>query len=230
MENRAAVFTSRPQDVEVYRDGGWWPGFLLGWRHDDRGSCQVWVRLTVAGSETTTWTELDALRLPSAVTAPAAAAAWAGPGPDGEYPTVAAGPLVDPSATCELARVGDAATGELRTRPPAVAATVAPRPAPAEDHILAWRSATAGAAGAPGRHRAPAASGRHRAADTDVFPAFIDEAPGVRQAEPWSAPAPGTAWVEPDVDRLTRRLQLKPVAAAGARRPAVPQDRRSGVR
>src|SRR5690242_18272403 len=66
MENRAAVFTNQSQDVEVYQDGVWWPGSLLGWRHDTNGSCQVWVRIRIGGSESTVWTELDALRLPDA--------------------------------------------------------------------------------------------------------------------------------------------------------------------
>src|SRR5829696_8733889 len=40
MENRAAVFTSQPQAVEVYQAGAWWAGELLGWRHDTNGSAQ----------------------------------------------------------------------------------------------------------------------------------------------------------------------------------------------
>jgi hypothetical protein len=64
MENRAAVFASEPQAVEVFQAGTWWSGELLGWRHDSHGSCQVWVRVEVAGVEETAWTELSALRLP----------------------------------------------------------------------------------------------------------------------------------------------------------------------
>jgi hypothetical protein len=64
MENRAAVFTSQPQAVEVYQAGAWWAGELLGWRHDANGSCQVWVRVVLGGVEETAWTDLASLRLP----------------------------------------------------------------------------------------------------------------------------------------------------------------------
>jgi hypothetical protein len=64
MENRAAVFTSNPQAVEVYQAGAWWAGELLGWRHADDGSCQVWVRVVLGGVEETAWTDLSTLRLP----------------------------------------------------------------------------------------------------------------------------------------------------------------------
>src|SRR5688572_25749136 len=64
MENRAAVFTSQPQAVEVYQAGAWWAGELLGWRHDASGSCQVWVRVVLGGVEETAWTDLASLRLP----------------------------------------------------------------------------------------------------------------------------------------------------------------------
>jgi hypothetical protein len=64
MENRAAVFTSQPQAVEVYQAGTWWAGELLGWRHDANGSCQVWVRVVLGGVEETAWTDLASLRLP----------------------------------------------------------------------------------------------------------------------------------------------------------------------
>ena len=64
MENRAAVFSSQPQAVEVYQAGTWWAGELLGWRHDANGSCQVWVRVVLGGVEETAWTDLATLRLP----------------------------------------------------------------------------------------------------------------------------------------------------------------------
>ena len=76
MENRAAVFTSQPQAVEVYQAGAWWAGELLGWRHDSNGSCQVWVRVVLGGVEETAWTDLTTLRLPErhlTVAQPAAA-------------------------------------------------------------------------------------------------------------------------------------------------------------
>ncbi|MCW2579158.1 MAG: uncharacterized protein JWR82_759 [Blastococcus sp.] len=64
MENRAAVFTSQPQAVEVFQAGAWWSGELLGWRHDADGSCQVWVRVVLGGIEESAWTDLASLRLP----------------------------------------------------------------------------------------------------------------------------------------------------------------------
>ena len=64
MENRAAVFTSKPQAVEIYQAGAWWSGELLGWRHAADGSCQVWVRVVLDGAEETAWTDLETLRLP----------------------------------------------------------------------------------------------------------------------------------------------------------------------
>jgi hypothetical protein len=64
MENRAAVFTSKPQAIEVYQAGAWWSGELLGWRHAADGSCQVWVRVVLGGVEETAWTDLSTLRLP----------------------------------------------------------------------------------------------------------------------------------------------------------------------
>lgn len=64
MEDRAAVFTSRPQAVELYQAGTWWAGELLGWRHDANGSCQVRVRVVLDGVEETAWTGLGSLRLP----------------------------------------------------------------------------------------------------------------------------------------------------------------------
>jgi hypothetical protein len=64
MKSRAAVFTSEPQAVEVYQAGTWWTGELLGWRHLSDGSCQVQVRVVLAGVEETAWTDLAGLRLP----------------------------------------------------------------------------------------------------------------------------------------------------------------------
>ena len=79
MENRAAVFTSQPQAVEVYQAGAWWAGELLGWRHDADGWCQVWVRVVLGGVEETAWTDLSTLRLPERHLSVAAPAAYRGP-------------------------------------------------------------------------------------------------------------------------------------------------------
>src|SRR5687767_3890044 len=62
--SRAAVFTSSPQSVEIYERGAWWPGSMLGWRHDSTGSCQAWVRVEFAGVVEDAWVDLTLLRLP----------------------------------------------------------------------------------------------------------------------------------------------------------------------
>jgi hypothetical protein len=196
MESRAAVFTSQPQDVEVYSAGEWLPGSLLGWRHDDAGRCQVWVRLTAGGVEESAWTDLECLRLPERRLA------------------VASEPAEDPVATRSLRLADVSAIGSARRgRPPAPAAvrsSVNPReltvtrgvPVVRDDaasravHPAGRRRADSRvlgetaefpAVGAPaGRHRAPASpsgSGRHRAADTGAWPAG-NEGAGVPSPEP----------------------------------------------
>jgi hypothetical protein len=93
MENRAAVFTSQPQAVEVYQAGAWWAGELLGWRHDANGSCQVWVRVVLGGVEETAWTDLASLRLPERHLAVASEQAARGPyGPSTQAMSVARHP------------------------------------------------------------------------------------------------------------------------------------------
>lgn len=208
MENRAAVFTNQPQDVEVYQDGVWWPGSLLGWRHDTTGSCQVWVRIRIGGSESTVWTELEALRLPDAALERAAepvASSW----------TDRASLLPEVSITRELHRIEDRVADGARPGSPA------PRTGEARtDDLPSWRRAAAQGA-APGRHRAPAApgAGRHRAADTEAFPAVTDLDSTIRHR---IAPAPtpaGRSWTsqaEPDADVFTRRLRLNPLAGTPA--------------
>lgn len=195
MENRAAVFSNQSQDVEVYQDGVWWPGSLLGWRHDTHGSCQVWVRIRIGGSESTVWTELDALRLPDAApqraVEPAAAPSWA------ERASV----VPEVSVTRELQKVDDrGAAGD----------------------VPSWRRAAARTeqVATPGRHRAPApaGAGRHRAADTEAFPAVTDVDSTIRQRLT-PAPATGRSWAaqaEPDADVFTRRLRLNPLAGSSA--------------
>ena len=195
MENRAAVFTNQSQDVEVYQNGVWWPGSLLGWRHDTHGSCQVWVRIRIGGSESTVWTELDALRLPDAApqraVEPVATPSWAD----------RASALPEGPITRELQKVEDRA--------------------PVDD-VPSWRRAAARAeqVATPGRHRAPAApgAGRHRAADTEVFPAVADIDSTIRQRLT-PAPAAGRSrppQAEPDADVFTRRLRLNPLASSSA--------------
>ena len=145
MENRAAVFTSQPQAVEVYQAGAWWPGELLGWRHDADGSCQVWVRVVLGGVEESAWTDLTRLRLPerhlSVAPEPtarrgrvhhpeAAAGVIRGPsGASGPGPTPPRRRACPPSVTCPSSRpVRVPAVGAGRPRRPgAVTAPASPR-------------------------------------------------------------------------------------------------------
>jgi hypothetical protein len=201
MENRAAVFTSSPQDVEVYSAGEWLPGSLLGWRHDATGGCQVWVRLTVGSAEESLWTDLECLRLPErrlAVAAPVQVLPLGNP-PLADAP-VAVVPLDDAAATRSLRLAEVSSTGSSRRGRPAVAPSSRPgvgltatRSLPVvRDEIASRASHPAGRRRADsrvvgetaefsavdaGRHRAPASpsgSGRHRAADTGVWAALAD--------------------------------------------------------
>jgi len=64
MDDRAMVFIGEPQDVDVYRADGWVSGSLLGWRHDDGGSCRLMVRLAVDSMDAVAWADLENVRLP----------------------------------------------------------------------------------------------------------------------------------------------------------------------
>jgi hypothetical protein len=259
MENRAAVFTSKPQAVEVYQAGAWWSGELLGWRHASDGSCQVWVRVVLGGVEETAWTDLSTLRLPERHLAmapePASAASVAREMSVARHPSSrrehAAG--VDASATASLPAVRDlsvvpnseaAPTGGRRRAPevpaassggrrrapeePVVASSGGRRRAPEEPQVStggrrrapegvgasAVSSATSSSAlpsaspSALGRHRAPGDRGRHRTADTGLFPAVSEAgtpplAGGRRAAAPATAehhrPLPSARPTRPDV-------------------------------
>ncbi len=240
MENRAAVFSNQPQNVEVFQDGVWSPGSLLGWRHDVHGSCQVWVRLDTAGSEVTIWTKLDRLRLPGSGSERSLTAVSAEVRAGSQLSSDA-----DP-ATRELRRIDDGARAGRRRRPPVGPASVVGDSSP--ESVPDWRSAAAraGEAAGPGRHRAPAASGRHRAADTETFPAVKDVESTVRQRLTWpvavqdgwpvavepsrpSAAARRSApRVEAEPDPFTRPLRLNAVATAAAPRPRTAWDDRLG--
>lgn len=176
-ENRAAVFASEPQEVEVQRDGAWWPGALLGWRHEADGSCRVSVRLAVTGAQSACWVDLWDVRLPQ------------GARPADPVPTAAQSRLAgasaeevagDRGATRSLAAV----VGHSRAESPLDGGTQRPggrRRAPEEE---GWATAVSWDGGdahgvrppLPGRHRAPAVggvgAGRHRATDTGVWPAL----------------------------------------------------------
>jgi hypothetical protein len=233
MENRAAVFTSQPQAVEVYQAGTWWAGELLGWRHDASGTCQVWVRVVLGGVEETAWTDLASLRLPERRLAVAAEPAATGRGAayapatqemsvarhpsgrrsraaDGDGPVTAGLPMVRdlsvvpdlPSRggrrtadeTAQFASVGrrrapeaaDAPSGGRRRAPEtAESPSVGRRRAPEGAPTVARPLASAPTASS-GRHRAPADLGRHRTADTGLFP-VVTEASAQEMAQP-SAP------------------------------------------
>ncbi len=169
------MFTNQPQVVEVYRSGTWWPGELLGWRHDELGACQVQVRMTVRGLAETGWTELAALRLPEVpVAAPVEQQAPARPASRAVWRAVAD---VETTASLPLAR--DHAVTEV-AHPRSGGRRRAP-----DDVVVRRASASSVPVPVPGRHRAASAdpdAGRHRAADTELFSAIVDEpAPSSRQ-------------------------------------------------
>lgn len=222
MESRAAVFTSRPQAVEVYQAGTWWAGELLGWRHEVDGSCQVRVRVAPGGVEETAWMDLASLRLPerhlavapeTAVDAdpaatqklPRAFSATRRQRPAPEQPAAAA----SMPAVRELSAVPAAPRSGGRRRAPEGVETPATEATPVTsgpggrrrapegpETVVAAVASVARAGGrrrAPeaaepgevhdditstavtlgGRHRAllPVDAGRHRKADTGLFPA-----------------------------------------------------------
>jgi hypothetical protein len=218
MENRAAVFTSHPQAVEVYQAGAWWAGELLGWRHDATGSCQVWVRVVLGGVEETAWTDLASLRLPERHLALAAdppakeGASYAlatqemsvarhpsgrrARSQDAKGPDTAGQPMVrDLSVVPDLPLRGGRRTADETAQFASIGRRRAPdtadlpsggrrrAPETAESPSVGRRRAPEGAPaasgppGASGRHRAPADPGRHRTADTGLFPVVSEASP-----------------------------------------------------
>jgi hypothetical protein len=215
MESRGAVFTDQPQVVEVYQAGAWWPGELLGWRHDDAGVCQVWVRVIVGGVEEAAWTALDTLRLPQ---------------PAPVVPSVSA--ATAPQATQTLAaaeavsalRQGGAAHGAETTvslplvrdhvRASSAARSGGRRRAPEDGDVEVARASSVPVPPS-GRHRAPAQGetafpGRHRAADTGLFPA-VGAAPAEAPAATREELPPTAAWSVP-MARTTPAGETTPVA------------------
>jgi hypothetical protein len=219
MENRAAVFASQPQAVEVYQSGAWWPGELLGWRHDDDGVCQVWVRVVLGGVEESAWTDLGTLRLPErhlASVAPVDSAPAPREAPvlreapvTLEAPAVRAAPAVpvpraqhDLAETASLPLVRDLAAAPNRSS----GGTGGRRRAPETGSLAAESSSGPSSAGssapspaARGRHRAPADPGRHRAADTGMLSA-VPGGVGARVA----LPVPRTGRAEEKLAATTR--------------------------
>jgi hypothetical protein len=244
VENRAAVFTSQPQAVEVYQSGAWWPGELLGWRHELDGGCQVWVRVVLGGVEESAWTDLSALRLPERhlavastpsadadpVTreAPVTRVAPAVPGPvvDRDLAETASLPLVRDLAVAPAQSAVDVRRAGGRRRAPetgAVAAVSASASSPT--------GPVAPAISPRGRHRAPADPGRHRAADTGLMPVVSGgagggaglPAPRTARAEEELAVASRDRWSsarDPEPDLLTRPMRLNDLAPH-SRRPRV---------
>lgn len=243
VEQRAAVFSSRPQAVEVFQAGAWWPGELLGWRHDESGACQVEVRVVLDGRAESAWMDLSDLRLPERRLSVA-------PGPtlpvDAEPALSSPGGAVlrDVSAPVDLSetvslpmicerspnhpaggRRRAAETGDLPELDRATAASgTAATTAPA--------ASTGAASPARGRHRAPVDPGRHRRADTG----FLTVVPGDEHLAAPSRPATGRAdrtesispvrrretWTAPDgeAESLTRPMRLSDYEA-NSRRPRV---------
>jgi hypothetical protein len=59
-----SAFAGDPQPVEVFHRGVWYPGELLGWRHDEAGRCVARVRCVVGRLRHSAWMDLADLRLP----------------------------------------------------------------------------------------------------------------------------------------------------------------------
>lgn len=231
-EQRAAVFSSRPQAVEVFQSGAWWPGELLGWRHDESGACQVQVRVVLDGRGESAWTDLTALRLPERRLGGA-------PGPSlasnvervvsrgGTLLRDVSGPA-DLSATVSLPMIRERSPHHPaggRRRAPETGATPAVSGAD--------RSVAAAAPPVRGRHRAPEDPGRHRGADTGLLTVVSGDAPAA--APPRSAGSravqtgnvlpvrPWESWPAPDEDEpelLTRPMRLSDYQR-NSRRPRV---------
>jgi hypothetical protein len=192
--SRAAVFTQPSQNVEVFLEGGWRPGALLGWRHDGGGTCDVWVRVTVDGADRETWTDLAEVRLPEVHPAPApdtAADPFGGPAEE----------LLPGASAVPLLSLSEAAAREQRM------AGVLPSTGPAAPRrrrrhggdVTAEMPAVHGGAEA-GRHRASAVAGRHRAADALSEP---EAAPRTELTDATVLMARAT-----DADCMTRPLRL----------------------
>ncbi|RFU18986.1 hypothetical protein D0Z06_23870 [Geodermatophilus marinus] len=221
MGSRAAAFAQQRQGVEVFADGAWWAGSILGWRHDAAGSCEVRVEVTVAGVDRTTWCDLADLRLPQPhltvapepvlPDAPGAVAVSFERAAARER--LIAGVLTSP----ELPAVGPG--GRAPEGPPAAAPALRRRRRHGGDVTAELPAVTT--AGGAGRHRAPVAgSGRHRAAEPDTgvvlaAPAPVAPAP-VAPGQVAAAPAPvGAAGPggPPDAPAAARPLAVPPTAA-----------------
>lgn len=158
---RAAVFTQQSQSVEVYLDGTWEPGSLLGWRHDGVGACQVWVRTTVDGREQESWTDLADVRLPETRPAPTLVP-QTGTDPFADL----AEELLPGASAAPVLSLSEAAAREQRLAGAAPGAAPSPGPLRRHGADLTAEMSAVHLDPAAGRHRAAGMSGRHRAADT----------------------------------------------------------------
>jgi hypothetical protein len=201
MENRAAVFTSKPQAVEVYQAGAWWSGELLGWRHAADGSCQVWVRVVLGGVEETAWTDLGTLRLPE------------------RHLTMAPGPASAASAEREQS-VARHPSSRREQRSDAEGSATAGLPMVRDLSVVP--DATVAPSG--GRRRAPevpaavAPGGRRRAPESAVSPVVVRA--GGRRRAPETAETPV---VSTGGRRRAHETAENPAVSAGGRRRA-PED------
>lgn len=234
------MFTSQPQAVEVYERGGWLPASMLGWRHDRDGVCSAWVRVEFAGVVEDAWVELTRLRLPES---PARHLALAR-APRATPTVPAAAPGADPARTQQLPLVRDSEAPPVGRRVPPAGGR---RRAPETGVALTTSTATPTTAVAlttpkappttpgrptpalppenddqggavPGRHRAPADEGRHRANDTGMPAAVPAAVPAPSDAQ---APSPvrsdlppagpvvrGHAMLDLHAEGLTRPMRL----------------------
>lgn len=120
-DGATSAFAGEPQPVEVFHRGRWYTGDLLGWRHQDDGSCSARVRCVVDGLRHSAWVALSDLRLPRPVGQEPPAPRSAPPRPEPPRPS----PDDDTRPHLLLPRTGG--------RPPvpgALPPVVAPAPAP----------------------------------------------------------------------------------------------------
>ena len=220
------MFTSQPQAVEVYERGGWLPASMLGWQHDRDGVCSAWVRVEFAGVVEDAWVELTRLRLPES---PARHLTLArAPRATPTVPAATTG--ADPARTQQLPLVRDSDSPPVGRRvPPAggrrrapesgaspTTSNTTPATAPATPALPPENADQGGPV--PGRHRAPADEGRHRANDTGMLAAVP---PGVPAPGDAQAPSPvrsdlppagpvvrGHAVVDLHAEGLTRPMRL----------------------
>jgi hypothetical protein len=231
------VFTSSPQSVEIYERGAWWPGSMLGWRHDKNGACQAWVRVEFAGVVEDAWVDLTLLRLPEATRErhltlarePRGVLARPGEAATAERPSE----LTQTQHLPLVRETGTPAAG--RHVPPTGGRRRAPETAERPATPASPPAVTPAAEARPlGRHRAPAEVGRHRAADTGLLTPVPAE-PGrddalIQPADRWAPPPPrselppagpvvrpNSARAQADVDLFTRPMRLDD-AVGSARR------------